>query len=124
MTDVATPNLPSADFDRTIAWYAPLGFAVGYRNPGWLILKRRVLTLEFFSAVIDPKESGFGACLRVGDLDALHAAFAATDISRHDRDIPRFGTIRVEASGIRIFYAVDPDGTLLRCIDNRQGVNR
>lgn len=121
MTDFATPNLPSADFDRTADWYGAMGFAPSYRDRGWMILKRGALALEFFSGKIDPKESWFGACLRVDDLDALFAAFETTGVSRNDRDIPRFGSIRVEASGIRIFYAVDPDGTLLRCIDNAYG---
>ncbi len=40
MTDRAVPNLPSRDFDATIAFYGGFGFAQDYRDEGWLILRR------------------------------------------------------------------------------------
>ena len=48
MTDIATPNLPSRDFDVTEAFFGPLGFERSWRDDGWLILRRGDLQLEFF----------------------------------------------------------------------------
>ena len=48
MVDRATPNLPSRDLDATVAFYAALGFTTTYSSPGWLILERGSLMLEFF----------------------------------------------------------------------------
>ncbi len=122
MADTATPNLPSADFDRTENFYAALGFARRFRADHWMILDRAGpngrLTLEFFFAHIDPKTSAFGACLRVDDLDALHADFQAASISRKPTDVPRLGAIAIEHGLIRIFYLNDPDNSLIRCLDN------
>lgn len=47
MADRATPNLPSSDLGRTAAFYGSLGFAVGFRDDGWMILERGALTIEF-----------------------------------------------------------------------------
>jgi hypothetical protein len=58
------------------------------------------------------------ACLRVDDLDALHAAFRVVGQS------PRFcrtvlGVLPIqEAHGLRMFVLIDPDDNLLRCVDN------
>ena len=73
--DRATPNLPSADLDRTADFYGRLGFAVGFKDDGWMILDRGPITLEFFPVAVDPRTTTGSACLRVDDLDALHAAF-------------------------------------------------
>ncbi len=51
MTDHATPNLPSRDFETTARFYAALGFEESYRDEGWMILERGGLTLEFFLAL-------------------------------------------------------------------------
>ena len=46
--DHATPNLPSRDFVATSHFYQKLGVEEGWRDDGWMILKRGHLTLEFF----------------------------------------------------------------------------
>ena len=52
MADLASPNLPSRDFDSTAEFYASLGFECGYRDQGWMILHRgpreNRIVLEFF----------------------------------------------------------------------------
>jgi hypothetical protein len=48
MSDTATPNLPSRDFDKTTRFYVALGLSESWRDEGWMILKRGELTLEFF----------------------------------------------------------------------------
>lgn len=120
MTDYATPNLPSADFDRTEAFYGALGFTRRYRHTGWMILHHPGgMVLEFFDGAIDPKETWFSACLRVDDLDGWYARCKTLGLSEDPRSIPRLGAPKVEPSGIRIFYMVDHDGTLIRVIDNQ-----
>jgi predicted lactoylglutathione lyase len=44
MSDAATPNLPSRDFETTSRFYAALGFSESWRDKGWMILKRGELT--------------------------------------------------------------------------------
>lgn len=119
MTDRFTANLPSADFDRTVAFYGALGLQPTYRDRAWMILKGAGLELEFFAAPIDPYESWHGVCLRVDDLDSLHLKCSSIGLATDEKSIPRLGAPKVEASGIRIFYMVDPDGSLIRCIDNK-----
>lgn len=119
MSDFSTPNLPSSDFQRSSDFYTALGFEERYRDKGWMILKRGNLILEFFfKAEHDPRTSWFSACFHVDDLDGLHAAFLQAGISQGQTDIPRMGGIVEEAHGVRLFYLIDPDGSLLRCFDN------
>ena len=118
MTERATANLPSRDLDRTAAFYGALGFAVAYRDEGWMILRRAGLELEFFRYDVDAKTSIASACLRADDLEVLHAAFATAAVPASPRGMPRLTPIEVQAHGIRLFALIDPDGNLLRCIDN------
>lgn len=125
MVDRATANLPSRDLDKTAAFYQALGFTAGFKDDGWMILNRGPVELEFFPMPkLDPKESWFSACLRVDDLDALYAAFLAAGLSDNCRDVPRMTAPQVESFGLRLFALVDPDGSLIRCIDNRTTVAR
>lgn len=117
--DRITANLPSADFDATVAFYGALGLEVRYRSDGWLILGGGSLELEFFSMPqLEASESWFSACIRVDDLDALHSAFAQAGLPSGTTSIPRMSPVAHEPHGIRVFYLVDHDGSLLRCIEN------
>ena len=119
MVDRATPNLPSRDFDATVAFYAAIGFATTYRDPGWLILERGSLVLELFhDPDLDPATSAAGSCLRVDDVDALYADCVAAGIPETHRGWPRLHPPKLEESGLRIGALVDPDGSLLRLIQN------
>lgn len=114
--DQATANLPSADIDRTAAFYTSLGFSVSFRDEGWMILDRGALTLEFFPVAVDPRTTTGSACVRVDDLDALYAGFTkAGKLPRVRRTTP--GVQPISAEGLRMFGLIDPDGHLLRCID-------
>ena len=117
MADRVTANLPSADFDRTEAFYGKLGFERGYRDDGWMILARGAFEIEFFPMNIDPRSSWFSACIRTDDLDGLYAEFEKADIPGGPQDIPRMGAPVAEPPGIRLFYLLDPDGSLIRVID-------
>jgi catechol 2,3-dioxygenase-like lactoylglutathione lyase family enzyme len=117
--DHATPNLPARDFDATVAFYAVLGFEKRWRDAGWMILERGGLKLEFFPFPdLDPAESSFGACLRLDDLDTFYAACKAADIPEARTGWPRLKPPKVEHWGGRVGYMVDPDGTLLRLVQN------
>lgn len=117
--DHATPNLPSRQFDATVAFYGRLGFEPGFRDDGWMILKRGSLMLEFFPYPdLDPATSSFGCCLRLDALDPFVAQCRSAGVEERTCGWPRLHSHRVEASGMRIAYLVDPDGTLLRLVEN------
>ena len=120
MTDRITANLPARDFTATAAFYGRLGFAVEYRDEGWMILARGPLVLEFFAHPgLDPATSAFSACVRVEDPDALLDEWQRLGLSSETGAIPRLtGFFRPEAAP-RMFALIDPDGSLLRVIDNR-----
>ena len=119
MSDRAVPNLPSRNFDITEQFYAALGFVRGWRDDGWMILKRGGLTLEFFPhPELDPLTSNFSCCLRLDDLDPFYAACLATGLPETCWGQPRLHPPKLEESGMRIGALIDPDGTLIRLIQN------
>ena len=119
MVDRATPNLPSRDLDATAAFYAAIGFATTYSDPGWLILERGSLVLEFFrDPGVDPATTSAGSCLRVDDVDGLYADCVGAGLPVTHVGWPRLHPPKVEDSGLRIGALIDPDGNLLRLIQN------
>jgi catechol 2,3-dioxygenase-like lactoylglutathione lyase family enzyme len=123
MVDHATPNLPSRDFTATATFYARLGFAEDYRSDGWMILSRGPedsrVTLEFFPYPdLDPYQSSFSCCLRLDDLPAMMAQVEASGVPDARHGIPRYHPAAPDPSGLTIAYLIDPDGTLLRLIQN------
>jgi catechol 2,3-dioxygenase-like lactoylglutathione lyase family enzyme len=119
MSDVATPNLPSRDFERTSQFYAALGFTEVWRDEDWMILKRGDLTLEFFPhPELDPLTSWFSCCLRLDDLDSFYTTCKAAGLPEGCKGQPRLHPPRTESWGGRIGAFVDPDGTLVRLIQN------
>ena len=119
MPDHATPNLPARDFAATAAFYAKLGFEEDYRSSGWMILSCGDVTLEFFPYPdLDPFQSSFSCCVRLDDLPAMMRQVEASGVPNARFGIPRFHPPQVEDSGLTIAYLIDPDGTLLRLIQN------
>lgn len=119
MADHATPNLPSRDFGAAAAFYAQLGFEEDHRSEGWMILSRGAVTLEFFPwPDLDPFQSSFSCCLRLDDLAGMMRQVEASGVPDARTGIPRYHPPRVEDSGLTIAYLTDPDGTLLRLIQN------
>ena len=117
MTDIATPNLPSRNFDVTEAFFRPLGFSRSWRDDGWMILRRGALQLEFFLfPEVDPATSSFGCCLRLDDVDAFYAVCQGAGVPEAHLGWPRIHPPRREAWGGKVGALVDPDGTLLRLI--------
>jgi catechol 2,3-dioxygenase-like lactoylglutathione lyase family enzyme len=122
MPDHATPNLPARDFEQTSRFYQTLGFEQGWRDGGWMILRRGGLTLEFFPYPdLNPAESSFSCCLRLDDLDGFYAVCRAAGVPERATGFPRLSRPALEHSGLRIGYLLDPDGTLLRLVQNPPG---
>jgi catechol 2,3-dioxygenase-like lactoylglutathione lyase family enzyme len=115
MTDRATPTLPSRDLAGTSAFYSRLGFREVFRDAGWLVLDRGSIQLEFFPhPTLDPRTNYGGCCLRVADVDALHAAFSQAGLPTDARAVPRLTRPLDQPWGFREFALVDADGNLLR----------
>ena len=114
-----TANLPSRDFDKTVAFYGNLGFAVAFRGDGWLILNRGPLELEFFPHPhLVPADSWSSACIRLDDIDAAHAEFSAAGLPTDPKAIPRITGPVQQPDTPRFFAVIDPDGSLLRVLEN------
>ena len=117
--DHATPNLPSRDYDATFRFYAALGFQEYWRDEGWMILARGSIRLEFFRHPdLDPATNWFSCCLRLDDLDDFYAVCLAANIPEVTEGAPRIHKPAFEKSGLRIGALIDPDGTLIRLIQN------
>ena len=119
MPDLATPNLPSRNFDVTEAFYRALGFERNFRDHGWLVLKRGPLVLEFFPhASLEPRESWFSACFHMDSFKEMIETIEKSGIATTKHSIPRYQPPATECSGLTIAYLVDPDGSLIRMIEN------
>ncbi|KTS04008.1 bleomycin resistance protein [Microbacterium testaceum] len=119
MTDRAVPNLPSRDFDATVAFYGGFGFEQDYRDEGWLILRRGELTLEFFPfADLDPASSSFMCRIRVDDVDELYRSITSAGVVEKTVGFPRVHPVVTQPSGLRIGNLIDIDGTQVNLIEN------
>ncbi|WP_458041413.1 MULTISPECIES: bleomycin resistance protein [Bacteria] len=120
MTDHAVPNLPSRDFDSTIAFYSGFGFRPAYRDDGWLIMRRGKLHLEFFLLPeLMPEESAFMCSVRVDDVDELYGQIKGAGVVERPAGFPRLLPVRQQRWGQRAGFLVDPDGTQLHLIENQ-----
>ena len=105
MPDRITANLPARSLDRTAA----------FEDEGWMILRRGPLEIEFFPHPdLDPAVTATSACVRVADVDRLHAEWQSAGLPA--QGIPRLTAPRDEPFGLRMFAMVDEDGNLLRCL--------
>ncbi|WP_112312690.1 bleomycin resistance protein [Pseudogemmobacter bohemicus] len=120
MGDRITANLPARDMRATADFYGRLGFETRYFSEGWMIIGRGALELEFFGwPDLDPKSSNFSACIRLDDPDAVLAEWQKLGLPSGSEGIPRLtGFFRPDGAP-RMFALIDPDGSLLRVIDNR-----
>jgi catechol 2,3-dioxygenase-like lactoylglutathione lyase family enzyme len=115
----ATANLPSSDFTATAEFYVKLGFDVAFRNEGWMILKRDGLELEFFPhPELDKQTSWFSACIRLDSIDTMLAEWQTVGLPGGKTDIPRLTDAFKLPDAPRMFALVDPDGSLLRVLEN------
>lgn len=117
MTEYACPILPSADFDRTTAFYARFGFETEMRlsgdGPGapYLILSRAPLYLHFAAA----GDAGAGAqavYIVTADADGWGERLRALGLPQSG--VPRFEDVANMPWARRECAIVDPDGNRLR----------
>lgn len=119
MSDHATPNLPSRDFAITATFYGRLGFEVAFLDADWMILRRGEIALEFFPHLeLDPLTSWFSCCLRLDDIAGFYAQCKSAGIPETRTGHPRLHPPQVETWGGPIAAVIDPDGTLVRLIQN------
>ena len=117
MTDRATPNLPSRDFDATLAFYRAIGFEPTWRDAGWMILTRNGLVLEFFLYPdLDPATSSFSCCLRLAAVEPFFQVILDAGIPETTQGWPRVHRPKREEWGGLVGALIDPDGTLLRLV--------
>lgn len=119
MTDHATPNLPSRNFEETQRFYGSFGFTKTYVDDSWLIMVRGGIILEFFlHPNLDPATSWFSCCLRVDDADAMFADFKAAGIGEDPHTRPCVHLPETQSWGMKMGVMIDIDGTLVRVIEN------
>ncbi|HRO00958.1 MAG TPA: bleomycin resistance protein [Nitrobacter sp.] len=119
MTDYATPNLPSRDFDTSSRFYQRLGFKEVWRDDGWMILRHGNIELEFFPhPELDPPTSWFSCCIRLDNLAEFYKICEDAGLSETSEGMPRLHSPKEEPSGLTIGALIDPDGTLIRLIQN------
>lgn len=117
LTDFASPNLPSRDFEATSLFYAKLGFVETWRDDGWMILRRGDLLLEFFPHPgLDPATSWFSCCFRLADVSAFFDEVLAAGIPEQTTGWPRAHRPTREGWGGTVGALIDPDGSLIRLI--------
>ncbi len=117
MGDIATPNLPSRDFEATARFYEKLGFSESWRDAGWMILERGELTLEFFPHPdLDPASSWFSCCFRLEDVGGFFDLVLAAGVPETTEGWPRAHRPKQEPWGGLVGALIDPDGTLIRLI--------
>jgi catechol 2,3-dioxygenase-like lactoylglutathione lyase family enzyme len=110
---VVAPILPARDFDETIRFYAPFGFALAARHEDYLILRRESVELHFFAwSDLDPATSYAGCYIRVPDVDAYLDALSRPDLP--EWGIPRLVPIETKPWGMREFALIDCNGSLIR----------
>lgn len=113
------PNLPSRDLAATVSFYGGFGFVPLHRDDGWLVMRRGDLQIEFFRMDdLDPWHHAFGCCLRVADLEELYAAVRAAGVPVNHHGHPSIRPIAVQPWGQRMSTVLDPDGNLLRMIED------
>lgn len=116
--DHATPNLPSRNFQKTAEFYFAIGFVQGFRDDDWMILSNGAMTLEFFPhPELNPSTSWFSSCFRLDNLESFYVACKAAGVPETTSGFPRIQPPKKEGD-MRIGALIDPDGSLIRLIQN------
>jgi len=110
------PLFPSRNFEKTIAFYDKLGFGIQLHVPGpqgYLILVSGPMEIHFFPhPELDPSTSISGSYIRSDDVDTLFDIVSPEHLPTEG--IPRHEPPADRPWGMREFYIVDEDGSLLK----------
>src|SRR4051794_8729885 len=102
---IAIPILPSADLDRTAAYYQALGLRVSGRYDGYLVLNAGPVELHFINGA-DLAAPG-QAFLHVADAGRLWKQLRSAAVAG-------IGPVEDQPHGLREFVLTDPDGNRIR----------
>jgi hypothetical protein len=84
-----------------------------------MVLRREDLQLEFFlKEDLDPRHHDFGCCLRVHDLEELYDAVLAAGVPEKRYGLPSVRPIAIQPWGQQMSTVLDPDGNLVRMIQD------
>jgi len=104
----SVPILPSADLERTRAFYCFLGFTVVDAADEYLRLRYDDAEVHFYPAPdTDPADNASGWYLRVDDPEELREKWRHDGLECPDVPVPAL-------FGLTVFAVADPDGGLLR----------
>src|SRR5689334_20663751 len=111
--EAAEPILQSHDVAATRAFYQALGFASGYDDDRYDILRRGPLVVHLeHSEHVQPEMNCASCYWRVADADALYREFARLGLPAEG--CPRLTEPADEPWGMREFTLKDPAGNLIR----------
>jgi len=86
-----------------------------------MILHRGGIMLEFFrDPNLNPLTSAFGCCLRLDDVGSFFAVILAAGVPETTVVQPRAHRPRREDWGSLVGALIDPDGTLLRLVQEQR----
>jgi catechol 2,3-dioxygenase-like lactoylglutathione lyase family enzyme len=107
------PILPAHDVGKTRTFYESLGFAAGYRDDRYDILRLDDLVVHLeHREDLDPAANSASCYWRVADADALYREFAALGLP--SEGTPSLTSPFDEPWGMREFTLKDPAGNLIR----------
>jgi catechol 2,3-dioxygenase-like lactoylglutathione lyase family enzyme len=115
MLEKLCPIMPCRDIAATREFWSALGFVrTSYDDPPeYLIMERDGAEVHFFlSPGHDPLKDAPSAYLRLSDVDALDAEWAALGLP--PEGIPRLMRAEDKPWGMRELALIDPDGNLIR----------
>jgi catechol 2,3-dioxygenase-like lactoylglutathione lyase family enzyme len=103
----AIPILPSADLDRTIAFWQALGFDVAGRYDGYLVTHANGVEIHFSHDPDVPSASPTSAFIHVQNAAVLWKELKSNQVTGLE-------PLQDQDYGLREFVIVDPDGNRIR----------
>lgn len=109
----AEPILPTHNMSVSRAFYESLGFAAGYHDDEYEILRRELLVVHLeLQHDLHPERNRTSCYWRVPNADVLYREFSVLGLPA--AGIPSLTSPRDEPWGMREFTMRDPAGNLIR----------
>lgn len=110
MLTTVIPKLPFIDKQKTINFYAKLGFSMLSDFGDYLLLKSNKVELHLFSfPTLIPEKSDFMIYLRIDtDIEKYYQKLQKLEVEIHPN-----GTLETKPWNQKEFSIIDPNGTLL-----------